>query len=71
MRAVLVALVVLVAGCASYAPPPTCDLSANKELCELENRLRRLEYEARQKQFESQARKTCEFAHGSGSILCQ
>lgn len=65
------ALVVLV-GCATdFPPPPTCEQSANRELCELEQRMRRLEYRMRQQQYDAQARQSCEFAHGAGSILCQ
>ena len=68
MRPVLVVLVVLVGGCADFPPPPTCDQSANPDICELEQRLDAIENSAR---YREMARRSCEFAHGAGSILCQ
>lgn len=68
MRLALVVLVVLVGGCAAYAPPPTCEQSANPDICELNRRLDAIENSAR---YREMARRSCEFAHGAGSILCQ
>lgn len=57
-------VLVLVAGCATYqAPPPSCDLSANRDLCELEQRINRIEQRAR-------ALRLCQQTHGADSILC-
>ena len=59
------ALAVLV-GCTTTPtpPPPSCDLSANPDICRLQQRIDQLEADARY-------RRACIFIHGADSIICQ
>lgn len=61
---VVLLLVLVLGGCATdYPPPPSCEQTANRELCELEQRINRIENRAR-------ASRLCRRVHGADSIIC-
>lgn len=73
---VVLALIVL-AGCANVPTAPNmfvCSDPTNVGLCAVERRIYELEQRAAADAFQrdhaDRARRTCEFAHGSGSVLC-
>lgn len=75
LAAVLVVFFIFISvgGCVSSPPVAPCVGTALE--CELSQRIDDLERRAARQRFvdkhNDQARRTCEFAHGSGSVLCQ